>query len=106
MPKGPFVFGSSVPLIFFGPQGSFVSHPRDVLSPDVFSLRTLCPPEVLCPGRFVHPDVLSIRTFCPSGCFVPPDVLSLDVLSPDFASGRFVWVLRLSSSLNVTKLVA
>jgi hypothetical protein len=75
---------------------------KDVLSPDVLSLRTFCPA-----GRFIPPDVLSHGTFCPSGHFVPrtlclsdlmsPAVMSPDVLSPDvcpsghFVSRRFVW---------------
>ncbi len=72
---------------------------KDVLSPDVLSLRTFCPA-----GRFVSTDVLSLQTFCLYGGFVPTDVLShgryvsgcfvsgcfvpTDVLSPDVLSGH------------------
>ncbi len=69
----------------------------DVLSTDVLSPRTFCPPDVLSDGpfvptdvlsngRFVATDVLSPRTFCPYGRFVHGRFVS-----GRFVSGRFVW---------------
>jgi hypothetical protein len=64
----------------------YIISQKDVLSPDVLSLRTFCPA-----GRFVSTDVLSLRTFCLYGGFVPTDVLSHGrYVSGCFVSGRFV----------------
>jgi hypothetical protein len=70
---------------------------KDVLSPDVLSLRRFCPH-----GRFVPKDVLSLRMFCPYGRFVPRTLclrpfclrrFCLRMFCPygRFVSGRFVW---------------
>jgi hypothetical protein len=75
----------------------YIISQKDVLSPDVLSLRTFCPA-----GCFVSTDVLSLRTFCLYGHFVPMDVLSHGCyvsgcfvsgcfVSGRFISGRFVW---------------
>jgi hypothetical protein len=75
---------------------------KDVLSPDVLSLRMFAPH-----GCFV------CRTYRPAGGFVPPDFLSRvppDVLSHGryvsgcyvtgrFVSGRFVWAPFISSNI-------
>jgi hypothetical protein len=62
--------------------------------------RTFGIPDVCPAGRLVLPDVLSLRTFCPT------DVMSPDVLSPDvlslrtfYPSGRYVSGLFLSGPL-------
>ncbi len=64
---------------------------RDVLSPDVLSLRTFSPHGhfvcwMFCPARrFVPLDVLSLRTFCPM------DIMSHgSYVSGRYVAGRFV----------------
>jgi hypothetical protein len=69
---------------------------KDVLSPDVLSLRTFCPAgcfvrRTFCPaGRFVPPDVLSHGRYV-SGCFVSRRFVSGRFVSGRFVSVRFVW---------------
>jgi hypothetical protein len=92
----------------------YIISQKDVLSPDVLSLRTFCPAR-----RFVSTDILSLRTFClfgrfvsmdvsshgryvsgcfVSGCFVSGCFVPTDVLSPDVLSGHLVYIMRATTS--------
>jgi hypothetical protein len=82
----PLIKGDFFPCWTFSfPRGCFV--PKDVLShPDVFSLRTFCPPR-----RFVPPDVLSRRTFFLPDVFSHGRFVTGRLVAGHFVIGRFVW---------------
>ncbi len=68
-------------------QGLANMTQTDVLSTDVLSSRTFCPPDILSNGYFVQrtfcPHGRFVRlTFCRYGRFVPTDVLSLRTFCP------------------------